>query len=204
MSNCEMPRHLSERAIWLSRWILPHEPALRHQLARWRLPEGLEPDDVVQEAYARLAAIESIEEIREPRNYLFQVARSIVLSHLRRSRVVSIAAIGDLAQFDIADDQPSPEVQASDRDQLQRLALAVADLPGPQRSAFMLRVIDNLSYGEIGVRLGISENAAQKRVARSLILLMDRFGYGGNGEPRTSSPDEAKVQLGGHVRAEDQ
>jgi len=45
-----------ERAIWLARNALPHEPALRAWLARRPLA-GLEVDDIVQETYAILAAL---------------------------------------------------------------------------------------------------------------------------------------------------
>ena len=79
-----MTRVCEERAVWLARCVLPHEPALRAWLARWRLQDLL-VDDVVQEAYAVLAARESVEDIRNPRSYLFQTARS---SHTRVIRVM--------------------------------------------------------------------------------------------------------------------
>ena len=83
-----MGEDLTRRAEWLSRHILPHEPALRRQLGFWRLPGGLEANDVVQEAYARFASLDSVSDIRNPKSYLFRVARSIVLAHVRRSKIV--------------------------------------------------------------------------------------------------------------------
>src|SRR5687767_3824919 len=102
-----------ERSAWLARNILPHEPALRFQIKRWRLPEGLDVDDVVQESYAKLAAREDVSDIRAPKNYLFQIARSIILMHLRRSRVVSIQAIENLGDLALALDEPTVETQVS-------------------------------------------------------------------------------------------
>ena len=64
---------------------------------------------------------------------------------------------------------------------------AVAGLPEPSRSAFILRTIHELSYKAIAQRLGISENAAQKRVAKSLIELMAKIGRGGNDAPGSSN-----------------
>src|SRR5690606_11341397 len=87
-----------DRAIWLARHVLPHEPALRAWLARWRL-EDLLVDDIVQETYSVLAAREAVDDIRNPRSYFFQTARSIILMHLRRSRVVSIRAVEDLERM---------------------------------------------------------------------------------------------------------
>lgn len=180
-----MTRVCEERALWLARQVLPHEPALRAWLTRWRLQDLL-VDDVVQEAYAVLAARESVEDIRNPRNYLFQTARSIILMHLRRSRVVSIRAVEDMERIGAPADDPDPEQQVSDREELHRLARAIADLPELGRQALTLRVIDGLSQREVGERMGISENAAQKHIAKSIHRLMDLFGRGGNTEPDAS------------------
>ncbi len=101
----------AERGAWLALNVLPHEAALRAWLCRRKVFD-LEIDDIVQEAYAKLAALPSVEFIREPRLYLFQTANSIVLGHLRRSRIVSITAAADLDHFGLAAPDPNPEQQA--------------------------------------------------------------------------------------------
>src|SRR5690606_368265 len=87
------------RAAWLSRNILPHEPALRQQLVRWRIPHDMDVNDVIQEAYAKLATLETVEDIKNPKAYFYQVARSIILMHVRRSRVVSIQAVDHIERL---------------------------------------------------------------------------------------------------------
>lgn len=182
---------------------MPHEPALRAHLARWRLTGDLDIDDVVQEAYSRFAAIESIEQIRNPRAYLFSVARTIVLMHMRHARVISIRAIEDADALAVAADEPSPETQASDREQLHLLALAVSQLPEPGRRAFLMRVIDELPYQEIGARLGLSDNAVQKLVAKGLAQLVTRLGRGGS-EGAGASMDKQGQGQDRNVRTRDQ
>lgn len=184
-----------ERAAWLSRHILPHEPALYRTLARWRLPEGLEAEDVVQEAYCKLAAMDNFAAIQNPRAYLFSTARSIVLMYLRRSQVVSIKAVEDFEQLVVAADDPSPEDIASDREQLYILGQSVDRLPSEQRQPFLLRVMEELSHRDIAKRLGISENAVQKRIAKSLVALMIVLDRGGNDERRASSKDNEKERV---------
>jgi RNA polymerase sigma factor (sigma-70 family) len=174
-----MTKVSDERAIWLARHVLPHETALRAWLTHWRI-EDLLVDDIVQETYAVLAARLSVDDIRNPRAYFFQTARSIILMHLRRSRVVSIRAVEDMERIGAAADEPSPEQQVSDREELHQLARAIADLPDLGRQALTLRVIEGLSQREVGERMGISENAAQKHIAKSIHLLMTMFGHGGN------------------------
>ena len=192
-----------KRALWIARQILPHERALRNLLSRWRLPHDLDADDVVQEAYGRFAAMDSVDHILSGRGYLFVVARSIVVSHIRHSRVVSIRSVEGLEITDLPCDKPSPEDLSSDREQLHLLALAVSELAEPSRSAFLLRAIEEMSYREIGARLGMTDNAVQKNMAKSIIKLLKILGRGGNEEGGASSAQPQRREPAQNVRARD-
>ena len=175
------------RALWLSRNILPHEYSIRRIIGKWRLPGGLEAEDIIQESYARIARLAAVDQIASPKAYFLQIARSILLMHVRRARLVSIEVIADLEQLQAADEAPSPETRVSDREQLRLLAEAVAKMGEPNRSVFVLRMIQELSHKEIGQRLGLSENAVQKMLARSLHSLALEIGRGGNSDARAST-----------------
>lgn len=180
-----------ERTRWFLRNILPHEPALRSWLAR-RQPCGLDADDIIQECYAIFADLASVEEIRSPRAYLFQVARSVITKHVRRARVVSIHTVSDLTELDQADDGPSPERVAIYRDQLRRLAAAIGGMPPKTQEAFILRRVDGLSQREISTRMAISENIVEKHISRGLRFLIDSFGHGG--KPLAEASKRAKPE----------
>src|SRR3546814_1144881 len=82
---------------WFAREVLPHEPDLRKWLGgRVRGLSSCDVDEVVQEAYARLWIAEA-DAIRSARAYLFVTARHIVGEHVRRSRIVAIDLVADLA-----------------------------------------------------------------------------------------------------------
>jgi RNA polymerase sigma-70 factor (ECF subfamily) len=181
-----------DRAIWLSRHVLPHEPALRQWLSRWHIGT-LDVDDVVQETYAILASRESVAEIRNPRAYCFQTARSVVLMHLRHAKIVSIRAVEDLERLGPVADDPSPEQQMSDREQLHKLAAAMGELPEHGRRAVYLRFVEGLSQREIGRQLGISENAAQKHVVKSIEKLTKIFGRGGKDVVQASTLESRRM-----------
>lgn len=174
-----------ERARWLLRNILPHEPSLRAWLARKPLG-GLEPDDVIQESYSIFAEMDRVDTIRFPRAYLFQVARSVVTGHVRRARIVPIHAVGDLDQLDHPDDAASPEQTAIDRDELRRLAHAIAAMPPKTRQAFVLRRVEGLPQRAIAVQMGITENTVETHIARGIRFLIDWFGRSGNRPSQTS------------------
>ncbi len=104
-----MAHHFDEgRARWMLREVLPHEPALRAWLKR-QCAAGLEPEDVIQEAYSLLAARDRVDDIRHPKAYLFQTARSLVAAHVRRARIVPFQAPEELDDGDLFADGPSPE-----------------------------------------------------------------------------------------------
>jgi RNA polymerase sigma-70 factor (ECF subfamily) len=127
-----------------------------------------------------------VDAIREPRSYLFQVANSIILGHLRHSRIVSISATADLDQFGVVAPEPSVEEHLVYRDELRILAGLLDRLPAPCRSAFALRRIGGLSQRETAERLGISEKTVEKYMAKSVRLLMDSFGRGGKSSLQAS------------------
>lgn len=184
-----MLHHLEERAIWISRHILPHEPALRAWLRR-RPVLGLDIDDIVQETYVRLAAIDSVDDIHDARTYMFQAALSIVMNHVRRARIVSIRAVAALEELGAAAPDPSPERQVVDRDELQRLAEFIAALPDKPREIVILRRIQGLSQRDTAARLGISEKTVEKHMGRAIRLMMAAFGRGGKNAAGASKQRE--------------
>lgn len=168
-----------ERAIWLSRHVLPHEPQLRAWLKRRNLG-GLEIDDVIQETYTRLFQAESIAHIHDARNYAFQVAGSVVIDHLRRMKVVPLASVPGLDYLEVGSDEPSPERQVIDRDELTRLAEMIARLPGKIRDVFSLRRVYGLSQREVAARLGLAESTVEKHMAKGFLIMSEMVGHGGN------------------------
>ncbi len=182
-----MTRICDQRALWLSRYVLPHEPALRSWLRRRRVA-GLDVDDIVQETYARLAAKESVADVRDPRTYTFQTAQSVILTFLRRSRIVSIRSGEDLEEWAMALDV-SPERELEGVDELQRLGEVIASLPDKCREVFILRRVDGLSQREVALRLGVSEGTVEKHMARGIRHLMDVYGKGGKVPAHASSTD---------------
>lgn len=175
----------NERAEWLARCALPHEPALRAWLRRREL--AVEIDDVVQETYAVLAGLASVEQIHNPKAYMFQVAHTLVLQRLRRARIVRIDAVEEIERLSIQYDGPSPEQLASYRQELRQVARLIAALPAKCREAFMLRKIEGLSQREIARRMGVSEGTVEKHVAKGVRILMDALG-----EPAVDRPQRSE------------
>jgi len=189
-----------ERTRWFLRNILPHEPALKGWLSR-STPVGVDPDDVIQEAYTILAELPTVEDIRHPRAYLFQVARSVITRHIRRARIVAIHAVDDLERLEHPDEAATPERLAIDRDELRQLARAIAAMPLKTRQAFVLRRVKGLPQREIAAQMRISENTVETHISRGILFLMDWFGSSGNKRSQTSKTTESEIaSLDGRTR----
>jgi RNA polymerase sigma-70 factor (ECF subfamily) len=181
-----------ERTRWFLRHVLPHEPALRGWLARSVVP-GIDADDIIQEAYTIFAEMETVDGIQHPRAYLFQIARSLIVRQVRRERIVSIRAMDDLEGLNLPDDGATPEQSAIDRDELRRLAQAIAAMPGKTREAFILRRVEGLPQREIAAQMRISESTVEKHISRGVRFLIDRFGRGGKVRSQTSRDLESEI-----------
>lgn len=178
------------RALWLTQHILVHEPELRSWLSRRAVP-GLDIDDVVQESYAIIAGLQSVDHIRNPRVYFFEVAKSVILQGFRKSRVIAFSALAEFDALSIPDERPSPEIIAAGRQELHRLSDMIEDLPPKCREAFVLRKVKGLSQRDAAMAMAISENTVEKHIGKALHLLGALIGRGGKGPVAPSYSDEA-------------
>jgi RNA polymerase sigma factor (sigma-70 family) len=181
------------RGRWLATHILPLEPSIRAWLRRIR-PTGLEADDLIQEAYAKLASLPSVNHITQPRPYLFRIIKSLVLANVRHAQVVAIESMANLSELNISLEEASPERILSARQQLERLAQAIECLPRGCREVFRLRKFEDLSQREIAMRLTISENTVEKQLARALRLLLAQIAA--DNQSPTAPPDRREECLG--------
>lgn len=167
-----------KRAQWLAINILPCEKALRSWLLQ-KYSSRIDVDDVVQDMYAALASLESVDHIRNPRSYAFRTAYSVVRSQFERAKIVSFRAAADYQLDKVFIDSPSPEEVAEEREELRNVTKALDQLPPDVRKVFVLRRVHGYSQREISLHLGISENIVEKHVGKGVRLLVEIFGRGG-------------------------
>jgi RNA polymerase sigma factor (sigma-70 family) len=156
---------------WVGSHVLPHEAAVRAWLKRWT-GRNQDIDDVIQEAYCRLAAMDDVTHVGNGRAYLFQTTRNIVLEQARRSKIVRIDNVADMGSLSIVDDAPPMDRVASGIRELQRVEELIQQLPPKCRRVFVLRRIHGVSQRDIGRMFGISQAAVEKQAARGLKLIL--------------------------------
>ncbi len=159
-----------EIVAWVSAQIVPFEAELRHWL-RSVSKGAFEVDDLIQDIYYRLLKLQSVDHIGEPRAYLYQMARNIIIDQMRRKAIVridTVQSLDDLAGFD---QSPSPERVALARAELKWVLGLIANLPDRCKDVFKLRKIYGLSQAETARSLRISENVVEKETMRGLQLI---------------------------------
>ncbi len=169
---------------WFAREILVHEGALmRYLLRSWSRRE--EVHDLRQEIYVRIYEAAARSRPTSPKSFLFATARHLMTDLLRRGRVVSIDAMGDLEALNVLVDEVSPERRTSARQDLKRLAEAFDRLPDRCREVVWLRRVEELSQKEVAARMGISEKTVEKQIAKGIRLMADNY-HGGRQRPHSA------------------
>lgn len=139
---------------------MPHEARVRSWLARRISPD--EADELIQDAYCRLAMLDDVSHIETPDAYFFSIVRNLLVRKLKRQRVVQIDFVAEIESF--RDVHPSPEDIAASRQDYARVLAIIANLPERCRRAVQLRKIEGWSQKAIAEHLGASEKAVEKQI----------------------------------------
>ena len=140
--------------------VIPHEPRVRAWLRRAKIHEA-EVDEIIQEAYCRLAALPAVDHIDQPGAYFFSIARNLLGRRLRRADVVPLEAI---AEIDAVDPSPDPETSVASKMMFERLEALIDELPERCRRIIRMRKFQGYSQKEIAAMLGITESVVENQV----------------------------------------
>ncbi len=140
----------------------------------WRLLDGaarpdaaVDAQDLTQDTFARAyRAYPRLRAGSNPRAWLYKIASNCAYSHLRR-KGVALPLDGEI------DDPPSPpelqpERQVMFSQSLEAIREAADCLPPKQRSALVMRYVQELDYDEIAEALDCSPDSARAHVYQAL------------------------------------
>jgi RNA polymerase sigma-70 factor (ECF subfamily) len=75
--------------------------------------------------------------------------------------------------LNIVSDEPGPDRQMGARQELDRLRVVVAALPGQCRRVFELRKFEGLSHRDVANRMGLSEKTIENHLTRALARITE-------------------------------
>jgi len=115
---------------------------------------------------------------RPLKNWLFQVARNRCLDELRKKRPCHLSELEsdddegeNSALYLMRDPRPLPEDVAEQRELQSLLLSTIQKLPPKFQSVVYLRYTSQLSFSEIGKKLGIPETTAKTHFHRARQML---------------------------------
>lgn len=149
-------------------------PGLRRYFSK-RVPAG-DIDDLVQEVFLRMKVHGQDSPIEHLDRYLFTVAASVLSDQARRRKVRHHGEHESLEEIHHPIEDVTPERVLLDREALQAVVAAIADLPARTRDVFVLHRFEEMTCGNIAALLGMSVSAVEKHIMKALRFLHCRLG----------------------------
>jgi RNA polymerase sigma factor (sigma-70 family) len=133
--------------------------------------------DLAQEVYVRMLRVSDTDAIRNPELYLYTVANNLVKENvvIDRRRAAS-SDIDDIAVQEQLAELPQFDADIDTGVRVERLREVLAQLPPKCRAAVLLQYGHDMSYEEIGTRLGISTHMVKKYLSQALLHCRRRMG----------------------------
>lgn len=126
-------------------------------------------DDLMQEAWVRLACYENGHAVERPEAFLMRAALNLSIdSHRAQMTRGDEVLADDVVLIHIA---PTAEAVLLAKERLARLSVGISRLSETTRTIFLSHRIDGLPYGEIARSHGVSISTVQKYVAKATLQL---------------------------------
>ena len=136
-------------------------------MRRGRSSQGA--DDLVQEAWIRLACYEGEQPVERPEAFLMRIALNLSIdAHRTEQTRGDQVLMDDVVLVDVA---PTADATLLAKERVARLSEGVARLSETTRAIFLSHRIDGLPYREIARSQGISITTVHKHVAKATLQL---------------------------------
>lgn len=129
-------------------------------------------DDFVQEAFVKLWKNCAKVLVEKAKSFLFTVANNLFLNEYAHKKVV----LKYQQKQTINHTNQTPEFLLEEKEFMEKLQNAIADLPKKEREVFLLNRIDKKKYREIAELLDISVKTVEKRMSSALKKLRNQIG----------------------------
>jgi RNA polymerase sigma-70 factor (ECF subfamily) len=139
--------------------------AIRHFVKRM-VRNSCDAEDLVQETFLRSWPALASGVISCPRAFLFRAARNLALNHIRNGRVRNSDAARAASDEAFQRHTPTAEEQLIASEEAAACRRLLDELPHRCREAFMLRVVDDLSYKQMSRSMRLSVSTVEKHIGK--------------------------------------
>lgn len=153
-----------------------HKGALYRFLLRTMKDRAL-ADELFQETWSRvIAARARYRPEAKFSTWLLQIAHNLAIDSFRRSRPQADADETEaVLAMQAAPEREQPEHALSDFEWRRRMQRAIESLPDEQRTAFVLRMENELSVEDIAAVTGVGRETAKSRLRYAMARIRDRM-----------------------------
>ena len=132
--------------------------------------------DVVQDAWIKLAEHPPADTVRQPVSYLFRLVRNLAIDRARRLALEVRYGAREELPLAAPSADPTPEQAAISRDMMRALSDALSELPERTRLVFEMHRIAGHSVDEIACRLGVSDGYVYRMLRQATVHCAKRLG----------------------------
>ena len=144
-------------------------------------------EDVLQEVFAAsYSALMADDRAINVRPWFYRIARNRSLNHLRRKSAVGV----DSMDIHLADHGTTTADRVHQREEFRLLMGDVQELAETQRTALLLREIDNLSYDQIAEAMDTTVSSIKSLLVRARVSLAEAS------EARAMDCEDVRAELG--------
>ena len=165
-----------------------HQLSLKRFIGRY-LNNAQDIEDVTQEAFLRAYKAERSTDVRQPKSFLFRIAKNVAISQLRTKSRRITDYIEDQASDDVLMSEWSTEDEVMAEEKLGIHCEAVAALPPKCRRVYLLRKVYGMSHKQIAEKLQISTSTVEKHLLKG-VEACDRFIQQRNASPTSQSEQQ--------------
>lgn len=142
-----------------------------------------DPEDIAQATFTKFAVYKTPEHIRNPRAFLYRMARNIFVDFHRRKVTWDkfVTEAQALAETNISVDF-DPERVLMGKEEFAMLEIALNDLDKRQRDFLLMHRLQNISYTEIARRSGMSRNGVKGVIKQALAICQEKMDAAENEE----------------------
>jgi RNA polymerase sigma factor (sigma-70 family) len=138
-------------------------------------------EDLVQDLYLKVAALDPSLDVRAPEALLYRMAANLMVDHVRSTQRASRRGAAWRSEthtlldgHDVAQDAAADELVMG-KERVRQLAAAVADLPPQMQRAFRLHKLEGASQAQTAQAMGVSVKMVEAHVAAAIKQLAQRL-----------------------------
>ena len=128
-------------------------------------------EDLVQETFLKIWEKKETINPDTVKSLLYKIANNLFLNRIEHEKV-SFRFVTEYSGNDLSN-APDFELEMKDFDR--KLQESLAELDEKSCSVFLMNRIDDLTYAQIAVNLGLSVKAVEKRMSKAIAFLKERL-----------------------------